>query len=29
LHRVAYYGDHVQSIRHLAHLMGLRVVEEV
>jgi len=28
LHRVAYYGDHVQSIRHLAHLMGLRVVEE-
>lgn len=29
LHRVAYYGDHVQSLRHLAHLMGLRVVEEV
>jgi hypothetical protein len=28
LHRVAYYGDHTQSIRHLAHLMGLRVVEE-
>ena len=28
LHRVAYYGDHVQSIRHLANLMGLRVVEE-
>ena len=28
LHRVAYYGDHVQSLRHLAHLMGLRVVEE-
>jgi len=28
LHRVAYYGDHVQSIRQLAHLMGLRVVEE-
>jgi len=28
LHRVAYYGDHRQSIRHLAHLMGLRVVEE-
>jgi len=26
---VAYYGDHVQSLRHLAHLMGLRVVEEV
>ena len=29
LHRVAYYGDHTQSIRHLAHLMGLKVVEEV
>ena len=29
LHRVAYYGDHVQSLRHLAHLMGLRVAEEV
>jgi len=28
LHRVAYYGDHTQSIRHLAHLMGLRVVQE-
>jgi len=28
LHRVAYYGDHVQSLRHLARLMGLRVVEE-
>jgi hypothetical protein len=28
LHRVAYYGDHSQSIRHLANLMGLRVVEE-
>jgi hypothetical protein len=28
LHRVAYYGDHSQSIRHLAHLMGLNVVEE-
>jgi hypothetical protein len=28
LHRVAYYGDHTRSIRHLAHLMGLRVVEE-
>jgi hypothetical protein len=28
LHRVAYYGDHTQSIRHLAHLMGLNVVEE-
>jgi len=28
LHRVAYYGDHTQSIRHLAHLMGLKVVQE-
>jgi hypothetical protein len=28
LHRVAYYGDHTDSIRHLAHLMGLKVVEE-
>lgn len=28
LHRVAYYGNHTQSIRHLAHLMGLNVVEE-
>ncbi len=29
LHRVAYYGDHSRSIRHLAHLMGLKVVQEV
>jgi len=28
LHRVAYYGDHTQSIRHLAQLMGLKVVQE-
>jgi len=28
LHRVAYYGDHTQTIRHLAHLMGLKVVQE-
>jgi len=28
LHRVAYYGDHTQTIRHLAHLMGLRVAQE-
>ncbi len=28
LHRVAYYGDHTRTIRHLAHLMGLKVVEE-
>ena len=29
LHRVAYYGDHTRTIRHLAHLTGLKVVEEV
>jgi len=29
LHRVAYYGDHTRTIRHLANLMGLKVVEEV
>ena len=29
LHRVAYFGDHTQTIRHLAHLTGLKVVEEV
>ncbi len=28
LHRVVYYGDHMQSIRHLADLMQLRVVCE-
>ncbi len=28
LHRVAYYGDHTQSIRHLAHLMRLKVIQE-
>lgn len=28
LHRVAYYGDHTRSIHHLAHLMGLKVVQE-
>ena len=28
LHRVAYYGDHTGSIRHLAHLMGLKVAQE-
>jgi L-fucose isomerase-like protein len=28
LHRVAYYGDHTRSIRHLSHLMGLKVVQE-
>jgi hypothetical protein len=25
LHRVAYYGDHTSSLRHLGHLMGLEV----
>ncbi|MBN1420459.1 MAG: twin-arginine translocation signal domain-containing protein [Planctomycetes bacterium] len=29
LHRVAYYGDRTADLRHLAHLMGLRLVEEV
>ncbi|HID76108.1 MAG TPA: hypothetical protein EYP56_08945 [Planctomycetaceae bacterium] len=28
LHRVAYYGDHTRAIRQLAHLLGLRVVQE-
>jgi hypothetical protein len=28
LHRVVFYGDHIQSARHLANLMGLSVVEE-
>lgn len=28
LHRVVFFGDHAQSIRHLAHLMKLKVVEE-
>lgn len=28
LHRVAFYGDHTRSIRHLAHLMGMKVVVE-
>lgn len=28
LHRVACYGDHTRSIRHLAQLMGLKVVQE-
>ncbi len=29
LHRVVFYGDHMQNVRHLANLMGLNVVEEV
>jgi len=28
LHRVAYYGDHTQSIRHLGHLLGFKVIQE-
>jgi hypothetical protein len=28
LHRVVFYGDHLQSARHLADLMKIRVVEE-
>ena len=28
LHRVVFYGDHQDSTRHLARLMGLRIVEE-
>ncbi len=28
LHRVVVYGDHMQSARHLADLLGMKVVEE-
>jgi hypothetical protein len=28
LHRVVFYGDHVQSARHLADLMNIEVIEE-
>ncbi|HEX72971.1 MAG TPA: hypothetical protein ENN65_06620 [Candidatus Hydrogenedentes bacterium] len=28
LHRVVFYGDHMESLRHLANLMGLQVIEE-
>ncbi|MBM3335590.1 hypothetical protein FJY63_13105, partial [Candidatus Sumerlaeota bacterium] len=28
LHRVVFYGDHVDSMNHLARLMGMKVVEE-
>ncbi|MBN2128610.1 MAG: twin-arginine translocation signal domain-containing protein [Sedimentisphaerales bacterium] len=28
LHRVVFYGDHVESMRNLGHLMGFKVVEE-
>ena len=29
LHRVVFYGDHMDSVYHLARLMGMKVVEEV
>jgi len=28
LHRVVFYGDHMDSVRHLARLMNLNVIEE-
>jgi len=28
LHRVLFYGDPIDSVRHLARLMNLNVVEE-
>lgn len=28
LHRVVFYGDHMQNLHHLANLMGLRVLQE-
>jgi len=28
LHRVVFYGDHMESLRHLANLMGLKIIEE-
>ena len=28
LHRVVFYGDHVPNVRHLAQLMGMKVVME-
>jgi hypothetical protein len=28
LHRVVFYGDHLQSAYHLARLMGWNVIEE-
>lgn len=28
LHRVVFYGDHLESVRHLARLMGMKVIEE-
>ena len=29
LHRVVYYGDHLQSARHLADLLQMKIAEEV
>ncbi len=29
LHRVVYYGDHMQSVRHLADLLKMKIAEEV
>lgn len=28
LHRVVFYGDHMESMRHLANLMDIKVIEE-
>jgi hypothetical protein len=28
LHRVVFYGDHMENVRHLANLMGLKVIVE-
>ena len=28
LHRVLFYGDHVDNVRDIAHLMGLKVLLE-
>jgi hypothetical protein len=28
LHRVVYYGDHLNSLRHLGRLMDFQVIEE-
>ena len=28
LHRVVFYGDHMQSARHMTDLLGMEVVEE-
>lgn len=29
LHRVVFYGDRTKAVRHLAHLMGLKILQEV